>query len=65
MVKKLIPGPKTKFLLIKCIKCGTERKVFSASVTEIKCDGCNHTIVYPSASKAVIEAKVIKVLSQE
>ncbi len=56
-----IPNTKTKFLLIKCIKCNKERKVFSASTTEIKCD-CGQTLVYPSASKAVIEAKVIKVL---
>lgn len=60
--KKLIPSPKTRFLLIKCIKCNTERKVFSASTTEIKCDGCGNTLVYPSASKAVIEAKVVKAL---
>ena len=61
MAKKTIPNPKTKFLLIKCIKCNAERKVFSASTTEIKCD-CGSTLVYPSASKAVIEAKVLKVL---
>ena len=59
--KKIIPNPKTKFLLVKCIKCGKERKVFSASTKEIKCE-CGQTIVYPSASKAFIEAKVIKVL---
>ncbi|PIN98238.1 MAG: 30S ribosomal protein S27e [Candidatus Diapherotrites archaeon CG10_big_fil_rev_8_21_14_0_10_31_34] len=60
--KNIIPNPKTKFLLIKCIKCGNERKVFSASTTEIKCD-CGQILVYPSASKAFIEAKVVKVLN--
>ncbi len=59
--KKIIPNPRSKFLLIKCIKCGNEKKIFSASTTEIKCD-CGQTLVYPSASKAVIEAKIIKVL---
>ncbi len=58
---KIIPNPKTKFLQVKCIKCGKERKVFSASTKEIKCE-CGQTLVYPSASKAVIEAKIIKVL---
>ena len=60
--KNEIPNPKTKFLLIKCIKCNKERKVFSASTTEIRCDECGSTLVYPSSSKAVIEAKIVKVL---
>jgi len=58
----MIPSPKTKFLQIKCIKCGKERNVFSASTTQIKCDGCGQILVHPSASKAVIEAKIVKVL---
>ncbi len=61
MAKKIIPEPKTRFLLIKCIKCGAEKKVFSASTTEVKCD-CGQVLVHPSASKAVIEAKIIKAL---
>ncbi len=57
-----IPKTRTRFLEIKCIKCGKERKVFSASNREIKCKGCDEVLVYPSASRAAIQAKVIKVL---
>jgi len=62
MAESSIPKTRTKFLEIKCIKCGKERKVFSASNREIKCKGCDEILVFPSASKAVIQAKVIKVL---
>ncbi len=51
----------TKFLKIKCSKCGEERKVFSHSNKDIYCDKCKAHLVQPKGGKAqLVDAEVIE-----
>ena len=58
----LIPGPRTKFIRVKCGSCGNEQIIFSAAASKVKCLVCNHELAKPGASKIKIETKVLKEL---
>ena len=53
---------KSKFLQVKCSKCGNEQVVFGSSASEAKCLVCENVLVKPGSSKAKINAKILKVL---
>ena len=53
---------KSKFLLVKCIKCGNEQTVFGSSASKVACLVCGDILVIPSSSKSKIKAKILKVL---
>ena len=59
-VESMIPKPKTKFLRVKCAACGNEQTIFSAAASVVKCLACSTVIAEPSASKALIKAKVLR-----
>jgi len=54
--------PKSKFLKVKCNDCGSEQAVFGCAASVVKCLVCGKTLVEPTGGKAVIKAKIIKVL---
>ncbi len=53
---------RSKFLLVKCPKCGNEQVVFGSAATEVKCLVCENVLVKPSAKKAKVTASILKVL---
>jgi len=57
MIKK-----NSKFLLVKCPKCGNEQVVFGSAASEVKCLVCENVLVKPASKKARITASVLKVL---
>ncbi len=59
-IESMIPKPKTKFLKVKCGGCGSEHVIFSAAASKVKCLACGTVLAEPSASKAIIAAKVLK-----
>ena len=53
---------KSKFLLVKCPKCGNEQVVFGSAASEVKCLVCENVLVKPASKKAKVLASVLKVL---
>ena len=59
---KIIPVPNSRFLKVKCPKCGAVRIVFSHSSTKVYCDNCGTLLVKPRGGKAEILGKILEVL---
>ncbi|MCD6279208.1 30S ribosomal protein S27e [Candidatus Micrarchaeota archaeon] len=52
----------SRFLLVKCSKCGNEQVIFSNATSEIKCSKCGHVLTESTGSRAkVVGGKVIKI----
>jgi len=60
--KELIPKPQSRFLKVKCGKCGNEQTVFERSSMIIKCNVCDEVLAEPSGGKIKIKAEVTEVL---
>lgn len=60
--KILIVQPKSSFLLVKCVKCGAERVVFSHTTTKIYCEICKELLAEPTGGKAIIYGEIIRKL---
>jgi len=56
---KLIPRPKSKFLRVKCLKCGNEQIVFSNVVNKVTCNVCGADLAEPSGGRAKIKGEII------
>jgi small subunit ribosomal protein S27e len=56
---KLIPRPRSKFLRVKCLKCGNEQIVFSNVVNKVTCNVCSADLAEPSAGRARIKGEII------
>ena len=49
----------TKFMKLKCIKCGNSQVVFSHSNKEIKCEKCDTLLLQPKGGKAhLVDAEI-------
>lgn len=59
---KLIPIPTSKFIKVKCLKCGNEQIIFNKVSTTVKCLVCGEKIAEPTGGKAKIFAKIVEVL---
>ncbi|MCK4367006.1 MAG: 30S ribosomal protein S27e [Thermoplasmata archaeon] len=57
-----LPGPKSKFLHVRCPDCGNEQVVFDHASTKVTCLVCGATIVRPKGGKAEIKGEVVKVV---
>ena len=60
--KILIPMPKSRFLLVKCPDCENEQVIFDHATTVVTCHMCGRVLARPTGGKAIVEAKVLKVL---
>jgi small subunit ribosomal protein S27e len=59
---KIVPTPRSKFLVVVCKKCKHQQTVFSKSSTVVHCEECNEEIVIPTGGEAIINARVVRVL---
>ena len=50
------------YYLVKCGKCGAEKKVFSHITSVVYCDECKEPIAHPTGGEAVIDGTIIKEL---
>ena len=60
--KELIPKPQSRFVKVKCGKCGNEQAVFERSSMIINCNVCDEVLAEPSGGKTKIKAEVTQVL---
>ncbi|MEM3000253.1 MAG: 30S ribosomal protein S27e [Candidatus Bathyarchaeia archaeon] len=55
---KLIPKPKSRFLRVKCLKCGNEQLVFSHATNKVVCNVCSEVLAEPMGGKAKIKGEI-------
>ena len=56
---KLIPKPRSKFLRVKCLKCGNEQLLYSNAVNKVTCNVCGETLAEPAGGKAKIKGEIV------
>ncbi|MEN2974122.1 MAG: 30S ribosomal protein S27e [Candidatus Caldarchaeales archaeon] len=56
---KLIPKPRSAFLLVQCNECGHKQVVFDCAKSEVPCQVCGAVIAKPKGGKAEILGKVV------
>jgi small subunit ribosomal protein S27e len=61
--ERLIPKPKSRFLLVQCNECGHRQIVFDNAKMEIRCQVCNATLAVPKGGKAKILGRVLETLT--
>jgi len=59
---KLIPKPSSKFLRVKCLKCGNEQLVFSHATNKVACNVCSEILANPAGGKAKINGETLSAL---
>jgi len=50
--EKLIPQPRSRFIRVKCNKCGNEQIIFDRASTVVRCLRCNEVLAVPTGGKA-------------
>ncbi|MHA1409193.1 MAG: 30S ribosomal protein S27e [Candidatus Odinarchaeia archaeon] len=63
MKDEIIPEPKSKFLKVKCIECGSEQIIFGCATSKISCETCGKILAEPSGGKTKIKTKIVSVLT--
>lgn len=59
--ERLIPKPRSRFLRVKCLKCGNEQVVFSHAATRVNCNVCGTEIAEPAGGRAIIKGEIVAV----
>jgi small subunit ribosomal protein S27e len=59
--EQLIPRPRSRFVRVKCLKCGNEQIVFGSAVNRVKCSVCGAELAVPSSGKAQIKGEIVAV----
>ncbi len=62
-MKVTIPTPRSRFLRVKCQKCGAVQIVFDRAATVVKCLSCGEVLAEPRGGKAKIRGEVVEVLT--
>lgn len=52
----------SKFLSVQC-KCGTKSVIFGNASACVKCSSCGKDIAQPTGGRAIVNGKVLEVLS--
>ena len=63
MRERSIPMPRSRFLVVKCPKCGNEQIVFDRAATVVRCLKCGEILATPTGGKARIHGKVVETLT--
>ncbi len=58
----MVPGPKSKFLRVKCDDCSNEQVMFDSATSIVKCHVCGRTLSSPRGGKAKILTKTVSIL---
>jgi len=56
---KLIPKPRSMFLLVKCPDCENEQVLFDSATIVVKCNMCDSVLAQPRGGKAKLLGKVV------
>jgi len=57
---RLVPKPKSYFLLVQCPECSNKQIIFSHASTEVKCLVCGTLLAEPTGGKAKVHGKILK-----
>ena len=60
--KSLVPQPGSKFLRVKCSKCGNEQIVFDRSQVTVNCSVCEEPLLNVKGGKCEIKVEVLEYL---
>jgi len=60
-IESYFPKPKSKFIKVRCKKCGNEQIIFDKASTVVKCLKCGETLALPTGGKAKILAEIVEV----
>lgn len=52
--RRLVQGPNSYFLDVKCKGCGALTVVYSHATSLVRCTGCDTLIAHPSGGKAIL-----------
>lgn len=63
--KMLVPKPRSRFLLVRCLDCGNEQVVFSHATLSVTCRICGRILARPTGGKAKIEGVVVKLVNEQ
>lgn len=63
MEKDLVPKPKSRFLLVQCLKCKNEQIIFNKASDDVKCLVCGNTLAKATGGMSIIKSNILKVLS--
>ncbi|HID91400.1 TPA: 30S ribosomal protein S27e [Candidatus Bathyarchaeota archaeon] len=61
--KDVLPQPRSRFLEVKCPKCGNVQVIFDRAATIVKCRICYEQLAQPRGGKARILGEIVRVLS--
>lgn len=59
---KLLPAPKSRFITVKCLKCGNQQVTFSHASARVHCKVCGEVLLEPTGGKARVEGEVVGAL---
>ena len=59
-LSRLIPKPRSAYLLVKCESCGNEQVIYSHTTSDIRCNVCGNLLAERTGGKAKIHGKVIR-----
>ncbi|MCS7118018.1 MAG: 30S ribosomal protein S27e [Thaumarchaeota archaeon] len=62
-LEKLIPQPRSRFLMVTCIGCGNRQVVFDSAKSVVRCTVCKEVLALPRGGKAKVVGKVNAVLT--
>jgi len=48
---ELIPKPSSKFIKVKCLKCGNEQIIFGKASIKVKCNVCDEILAEPTGGQ--------------
>ncbi|MFQ6086239.1 MAG: 30S ribosomal protein S27e [Candidatus Bathyarchaeia archaeon] len=60
--REVLPQPKSRFLEVKCPKCGNVQLIFGHATTKVKCGICGEQLIEPRGGKAKVLGSVIRVV---
>jgi len=63
MAAPAIPTPRSRFLRVKCPKCGAVHIVFDRAATVVRCLSCGEVLAVPTGGKAKILGEIVEVLT--
>lgn len=58
----MISKPRSKFLRVKCPKCGNEQIVFNSASNFVRCTVCEEILAEPTGGRARIKGEVVQTL---
>lgn len=61
--REVLPQPRSRFVEVKCPKCGNVQIVYDHATKVVRCRICEEQLTRPSGGKARIIGEVVRVLS--